>query len=69
MAEGGTREPVATVEADERIKVKIVYPDVLIYIFQNVGTHIFTYIIYFATSEHATIGSILPISAKNPYFT
>ena len=69
MAEGGTREPVATVEADERIKVKIVYPDVLIYIFQNVGTHIFAYIIYFDTSEHATTGSILPISAKNPYFT
>ena len=66
MAEGGTREPV---KEDERIKVKIVYPDVLIYIFQNVGTHIFAYIIYFATSEHATIGSILPINAKNPYFT
>ena len=68
MAEGGAGETVATVKADERITI-IVCQDILICIFQNVGTHIFAYIIYFATSEHVTTGIILPISAKNPYFT
>ena len=42
MAEGGAGETVATVKADERITI-IVCQDILICIFQNVGTHIFIY--------------------------
>ena len=46
MAEGGAGETVATVKADERITI-IVCQDILICIFQNVGTHIFYLFISF----------------------
>ena len=46
MAEGGAGETVATVKADERITI-IVCQDILICIFQNVGTHkLFIHIIH-----------------------
>ena len=63
MAEGGAGETVATVKADERITI-IVCQDILICIFQNVGTHIlFIHIIYSDTIELITICSILLVKS------
>ena len=68
MAEGGVGETVATVKADERITI-IVCQDILICIFQNVGTHnLFIHIIHSDTIELITIYSFLLVKSWNHWF-
>ena len=52
MAESRAGEPVATIKADERITI-IIAQVFLICIFQNVGTHLFAYIIFLYISNMA----------------